>query len=189
MAASLPQGAGPILTAYNPPAFSVDPAGDVDAIGFDITASGNALLVSLVGAPVVVAVNLDLADDEVAIGGPQAGNINRQLFRGVDNTDGTSTLEVDGAGATGAQGVVAIGPAPGVTGAVAANARRRELILFNSRAANIDIFLTAGAPGAFGTGYPLVVGSQPLRLQYKGAIGAVVAGGMVGQLAFIEVIG
>ncbi|MDP3910547.1 MAG: hypothetical protein Q8Q14_09140 [Gemmatimonadales bacterium] len=55
----------PILMAHNPPPFSVDPAGDIETIGFLLTASGNALLVALVGAPIVVSVNLDCADDEV----------------------------------------------------------------------------------------------------------------------------
>jgi hypothetical protein len=64
-------------------------------IGFLATASGPAMLVAITGAPVVVAVDLDLADDEVAIGGPTAAAPpgTRALFRGQDNGDGTNTQE------------------------------------------------------------------------------------------------
>ena len=71
----------PIIQAHNPAGLSVNPAGDIEAVGFAVTALGNALLVSLAGAPVVVNVNLDLTDDEVAIGGPDDGGA-RRLFQG-----------------------------------------------------------------------------------------------------------
>lgn len=77
MGESLPTGGAPFVTAVNEPPFAVGPIGDVSRIGFLLTASGPALNVALVGAPIVVIVDLDLADDEVAIGGPDAGGTRR----------------------------------------------------------------------------------------------------------------
>jgi len=179
-----------IVQGLNGPAFG-GPA--VESIGWALTATGPALLVSLAGAPIVVAVNLDLADDEVAIGGPDSAGT-RRLFRGVNNADGagTNTVEVTDAGATGLVGRVAITSA-GITGAIAARDLRKRLILQNTGMRPIDLFLTAAAPGAFGTGFLLPVppgGSlDPLPLNYRGAIGAIVPAGADGQLAFAEVIG
>jgi hypothetical protein len=68
-----------LVTATNQP--PVVPSPETAEIGFLSTASGPALLVALTGAPIVVAVNLDLADDEVAIGGPDSGGT-RRLFQG-----------------------------------------------------------------------------------------------------------
>ena len=68
----------PILMAHNPPPFSVDPAGDIETIGFLLTASGNALLVALVGAPIVMAVNLDCADDEVQTCSEDSAGVRRE---------------------------------------------------------------------------------------------------------------
>ena len=95
----------------------------------------------------------------------------------------------ESAGVTGAVGRVVITVA-GITGAIAANAARRELILENTRNEAIDIFLTAAAPGAFGTGFQIAVGGEPVRLKYQGAIGAIVSGVAIapGQLAFAEVL-
>jgi hypothetical protein len=73
MAESAPTASAPFVTAINVPPFSVSPVGDVARIGYQVTGFGPALNVALVGAPVVVNVNLDLIDDEVAIGGPTAG--------------------------------------------------------------------------------------------------------------------
>lgn len=81
-------------------AFPIAPGvqGEEAVIGFETTALGPAMLVSLSGAPIVVAVNLDLADDEVAVGGPILGGGGpggtRQLFRGRDLGDSTSAQEV-----------------------------------------------------------------------------------------------
>ena len=181
-----------ILNAFNPPPFAIDPGAEA-RIGWLATASGNALLTAIAGAPIVVAVNLDLADDEVATGGPDAAGA-RRLFRGVNNADAaaTNTLEVTDAGSTGAQGRVAI-TAAGITGAIAARDLRKQLILQNTGVRPIDLFLTAAAPGAFGTGFllPVPPGGQfdPLPLNYRGAIGAIVPAGAAGQLTFAEVIG
>lgn len=181
-----------LLSAFNPPPIAVDPGAEA-RIGWLATASGNALLVALAGAPVVVVVDLDLANDEVAIGGPDAAGV-RRLFRGVNNADGagTNTLEVTDAGSTGLVGRVAITPA-GIMGAIAARDLRKTLILQNTGIRPIDVFLTAAAPGAFGTGFliPVPPGGQldPLPLNYRGAIGAIVPAGANGELTFAEVIG
>lgn len=54
------------------------PNGSEATIGFEITAAGPALFVSIQGVgPIVIAVNLDLADDEVAIGGPDGAGVRR----------------------------------------------------------------------------------------------------------------
>ena len=74
---AFPLDGTPIVQAFNPPGLSVAPDGDIATIGFAITATGNALLVSIAGAPIIINVNLDLADDEVAIGGPDAGGTRR----------------------------------------------------------------------------------------------------------------
>lgn len=81
----------PIIQAFNPPPFGAG-EGEVEAIGFVATGSGFALLTSVVGAPVVVIVDLDLADDEVAIGGPDSADV-RRLFRGRDDGGGRNVQE------------------------------------------------------------------------------------------------
>ena len=86
---AFPLAGSPILQAFNPFPLSVNPAGDVEAIGFAVTAFGNALLTSIVGAPIVLVVDLDLANDEVAIGGPDSADV-RQLFQG--RADGTKNV-------------------------------------------------------------------------------------------------
>jgi len=71
------------------PATLVPPIGEQGVIGFTATALGNALLCAISGAPVVVVVDLDLADDEVAIGGPDSGGT-RRLFQG--RVDGANNI-------------------------------------------------------------------------------------------------
>jgi hypothetical protein len=77
------------VLCVNPPAIA-PPIGAEGIIGFDVTALGNAMLVSISGAPIVVNVNLDLADDEVAIGGPDSGGT-RRLFQG--RVDGANNIQ------------------------------------------------------------------------------------------------
>lgn len=180
-----------LVAGYNPIPIAANP---IEArIGFLGTALGNALLVAIAGVPVALIVDLDLADDEVAIGGPDAAGT-RRLYRGVNSADGagTNTLEVTDAGATGLVGRVAI-TAAGITGAIAARDLRKRLVLQNTGTRPIDIFLTAAAPGAFGTGFLLPVppggALDPVSLNYRGAIGAIVPAGANGELAFAEVIG
>lgn len=62
------------VLGFNPSAFGGPATG---RIGFEATGSGNALLVSLASGSVTLNVNLDLSDDEVAIGGPDAGGTRR----------------------------------------------------------------------------------------------------------------
>lgn len=178
------QDAG-VLQALNGPGFG-GPA--VERIGWALTASGPALLVSLVGAPIVVAVNLDLADDEVAIGGPDAGGT-RRLFRGVNNGDGTNQLETKPtAGATGGQGQVLITAAS--TAILAASAARRGFFVSNTGTRDVDLFLGTPA-GAFGTGFrlPVQTDPQPIYIPYRGAITAIRgAAGLDGTLTFAEVL-
>jgi hypothetical protein len=85
-----------LVTCLN--AFPVVPANETASIGFVATAAGPAMLVAITGAPVVVVVDLELADDEVAVGGPILGGGGpagtRLLFRGRDNGDVTATQEV-----------------------------------------------------------------------------------------------
>jgi hypothetical protein len=94
------------------------------------TALGPALVVnaSFTGT---IEVNLDLANDEVAIGGPDAVGT-RRLFRGVDNGDGTNTMEVS------ASGTVAVGPTV-TPGTGAANLGKAE----DAVAANGDVGVMA----------------------------------------------
>lgn len=61
----------------------------VEDIGFLSTAFGPALLVAIAGAPITLTVNLDLADDEVAIGGPDSAGV-RRLFQG--RVDGANNI-------------------------------------------------------------------------------------------------
>lgn len=68
-----------IIYGENPVPFPGSP--DAQPIGFIVTGTGNALQVAITGAPIVIDVNLDLADDEVAIGGPDSGGT-RRLFQG-----------------------------------------------------------------------------------------------------------
>lgn len=178
-----------ILAAFNPFPIAAAPQGTEAIIGFAATALGNALLVSLAGAPVVVAVNLDLADDEVAIGGPNVAGV-RQLFRGIDNGDGTNQLETKPtAGATGAQGQVSV-TAAGVT-ILAASATAREVLFWNSGTRDVDIFFSA--LGAFGAGARLPSAPAgaivPIRVAYRGAITAIRSGvGAVnGIVSFVTV--
>jgi hypothetical protein len=116
----MPENPSSFILGLNvPPA--VPPGAEAQAtIGFDSTASGPALLVSIVGAPIVVNVNLDLADDEVAIGGPDAG-ATRRLFLGVFDGASNNILAVttvagnpvvvsDGGGSVTVDGTVAVGP-------------------------------------------------------------------------------
>ncbi len=176
------------VLCFNPSPPGVAP-GEQALIGWQLTGLGNAMLVSLAGAPVVVAVNLDLADDEVAIGGPDLAGT-RRLFRGIDNGDGTNQLETKPtAGATGVVGQVAVTAAD--TAVVAANASRREFLVWNLGMRDIDIFL-AGAAGAFGTGarIPSPVGGAPVvfKFAYRGAVRAIRGGGGAnGTLSFAEV--
>lgn len=72
------------------PALIAPPIGVEGVIGFDVTALGNALLVSISGAPIVVNVNLDLADDEVAVGGPDSAGT-RRLWQG--RVDGANNIQ------------------------------------------------------------------------------------------------
>jgi len=63
-----------LIRAQNdPPAGG--PVSATALIGFEVTAAGPALLVSMSGATITV--DLDLADDEVAVGGPDAGGTRR----------------------------------------------------------------------------------------------------------------
>lgn len=174
-----------VLQALNGFAFG-GPA--VERIGWAMTASGPALLVSLVGAPIVVAVNLDLADDEVAIGGPDSAAA-RRLFRGRNNGDGTNSIEtVAQPGTTGTQGRVLVTDAGALL--IAANAARRYLLVAVVGANPVDLFLAAAA-GAFGTGAVLVApaaGTQNfVRLEYNGAVSAITAAGLSSRMTFIEV--
>ncbi len=177
------------VLAFNPPPIAADP-GVAARIGWAATALGNALLVTIAGVgPIVVAVNLDLADDEVAIGGPDAGGT-RRLFRGIDNGDGTNQLETKPtAGSTGSVGQVAVTAAD--TAVVAASATRREILLWNIGSRDVDVFL-AGAAGAFGAGarIPTPVAGAPVvfRFAYRGAVRAIRgAAGIDGTLCFAEV--
>jgi len=176
-----------ITQALNGPAFG-GPA--VERIGWAMTASGPALLVALAGAPIVINVNLDLADDEVAIGGPDSGG-NRRLFRGRDNGDGTNAIEtVDQPGATGSVGRVTPTPA-GNDAIIAADTTRREIQLTNTGTKDIEIYLAATA-GGVGTGFTLPVPGagnfRPLVLRYNGPISTrTIAGAGVAALQFISV--
>lgn len=149
------------------------------------TAAGPALNVNIGGA--VISVNLDLADDEVAVGGPDAAG-DRRLFRGRDNGDGTNTIEtVTQPGTSGTQGQTAVTDA-GVT-VLAANTARRYVLIWNVGADPVDLFL--GAAGAFGAGVRLVApfgGTQwPLRLEYTGRIDAITNTGLTSTVTFVEV--
>lgn len=64
-----------VLNGFNP-ATITPPTGEIGQIGFRAVAGENALLVYLAGG-IVLAVDLDLADDEVAIGGPDAAGDRR----------------------------------------------------------------------------------------------------------------
>ena len=174
-----------VLQAVNGFAFG-GPA--VERIGWAMTASGPALLVSIVGAPIVIAVNLDLADDEVAIGGPDAAGT-RRLFRGRTNGDGTNSIEtVAQPGTTGTQGNVAVNDA-GVT-VIAANAARRYLLVWNTGANTVNFFMAAAA-GAFGAGMTVVAPAagtiSPIRLEYNGAVTAITSAGLTSRVSFAEV--
>lgn len=80
----------PVLVRAVNSAIISPPVGEEASIGWEATASGPALLVSVVGAgPIVIAVDLDLADDEVAIGGPDSGGT-RRLFQG--RVDGANNI-------------------------------------------------------------------------------------------------
>lgn len=76
----------PVQGRNKPPVVLVE---TVDDIGYLSTAFGPALLVAIAGAPITLTVNLDLADDEVAIGGPDAAGV-RQLFQG--RADGANNV-------------------------------------------------------------------------------------------------
>src|SRR3990172_149454 len=70
-----------IVRAVNSAAIS-PPSGAEAEIGWTATALGPALLVAVAGlGPIVVAVDLNLVDDEVAVGGPDSGGT-RRLFQG-----------------------------------------------------------------------------------------------------------
>jgi len=179
-----------LVVCFNPAPFSPAPGAEA-RIGWIATASGNAMLVALVGAPIVVAVNLDLADDEVAIGGPDSAGV-RRLFRGRDNGDGTNAIEnVPQASPAGTSGQVLIASAVGGTLIVAANTARRLLIVWNVGSRPVDVFLAAAA-GAVGTGAEIPVaagaGMEPLVLPYRGALSGIrPGGGANGRIAFVEV--
>lgn len=160
-----------VLNAFNPAAIT-PPTGAIGQIGFRTVAGENALLVFLAGGA-VLAVDLDLADDEVAIGGPDSAG-DRRLFRGRDNGDGTNTIEsVEAPGSTGSTGTTALTPAGTDNAVVAADTTRRELQLFNVGNRDLEIYLAAAA-GAAGAGFVLPVSAagnfQPLKLKYTGAI-------------------
>jgi hypothetical protein len=175
------------VLCFNPSPPGIAP-GEQALIGWQATALGNAILVSLAGVPVVLAVNLDLADDEVAIGGPDAAGT-RRLFRGRNNGDGTNTIEaVVQPATTGNVGQVAITAAD--TAVVAASATRRAILVWNIGTRDVDIFLAAVA-GAFGVGarLPTPVAGAPVvfRFAYNGAVRAIRgAAGVNGRLSFAE---
>lgn len=80
-----------LVLGSNAPPFA-PPPGATAEIGWTATGLGPALLVALAGVPIVVSINLDLADDEVAIGGPDAGGT-RRLFEGRDAGTGFNIIE------------------------------------------------------------------------------------------------
>jgi hypothetical protein len=161
MAESAPTGFAPFVTAINVPPFSISPVGDVARIGYQVTGFGPALNVALVGAPVVVNVNLDLIDDEVAIGGPDVGGT-RRLFQGLEDTGtGQNVLEVvprQAAAPTHSRVNVTAVNNP-IVAAAAAGVLRRTIIIRNigdSTGVEVDL---VDAGDAFGTGQPLQPGS------------------------------
>jgi hypothetical protein len=88
-----------LVVCFNPVPFAAAPGAEA-MIGWLATASGNAMLVAIAGAPIVISINLDLADDEVAIGGPDSAGV-RRLFQG--RVDGANNIQESVPVLTGAQ--------------------------------------------------------------------------------------
>jgi hypothetical protein len=176
-----------IVSGFNPA-----PAPGAEArIGWAVTASGNALLVSVAGAPIVINVNLDLADDEVAIGGPDVGGTRRLAQFLEDTGTGQNVLEVvpRQSGAPAHSRVNVTQAETTLVAAAAAGILTRTVILRNigdSTGNEVDLITTGGA---FGDGQPLQTGASAGRygdsvtLQTLGAVFGICDAGLTQDVA------
>jgi hypothetical protein len=162
---AIPNVPGALVRAVNTAAIS-PPSGLEADIGWAATALGNALLVSLAGAPVVVAVNLDLADDEVATGGPDLAGT-RRLFQGFlapDSGGANNLLETLARRASSVlQSQVVIVATPGATVISAANLSRLAIIVRNIEGVAGDRVFVGTTGVTIANGMPLDMGTTAAR--------------------------